>query len=53
MESVAGELVESVFENIVVEMAREVALRCVLKRMLPMSRSSGAEGRLEVCFLSM
>ena len=25
-------------------------MRCVLKRMLPMSRSSGVEGRLEVCF---
>jgi len=53
VEGVVDELVKSVLENTIMEMAREVACVCVSKRMLLMSRSFGAEGRLDVCFLSM
>ena len=53
VESVAGELVESVLENTVMEMAWEVACKVCFEEDAPDVWSFGAEGQLEVCFLLM
>lgn len=48
VEGVAGELVDSVLEDIVVEMAGKIIAKCVLRRMRLMYGSSVAEEWLDV-----
>ena len=55
MKGVANEVVESVLENTVMEMARDMACEVCFEEdmMLLMFGSSNAKGRLDVYFLSM
>ena len=52
MKGVADEVVESVLENIVMEMTRDMACEVCFEEdmMLPMFGSSNAKGRLDVYF---